>query len=296
MNRIIDTVRRHPLLAFYLLTFSVSWGGVFIAAGGPDGFPADPEELTRLLPAVALAIVIGPLLVGLLLTAATAGFGTLRGRLQTWRVNPGWYAVVLFTAPAMVLVAALPLSIWSADFVPSVFTADDRVALVLTGLVSGLVAGLCEELGWTAFAVPRLLARHGVFATGLIAGLLWGLWHVIAAYWGAGTPDGRLSPLILANQLAFYFGVLPAYRILMVWVFDRTHSLPLTMLMHASLSAFTITILASPVDDVQRLVLYLVEAGICWGVVAIAAMRGAFRRPSATGTDQPQAVAAAASA
>ena len=298
MNHITDAARRHPLLAFYLLAFALSWGAVLFAAGGPAGLPANQDERGRLLPMVVMAMVIGPVLAGPLLTALTAGragFRQIGDRLQVWRVHPGWYAMVLLTSPAMVLVAAMPLSALSTNFVPSLFTADDKSSILLSGLMAGLVAGLCEELGWTVFAVPRLLRRHGILATGLVAGLLWGLWHVSVAYWGAGTADGQLSPLILANQLAFYFGVLPAYRILMVWVFDRTRSLLLAMLMHASLTAFTTFILASPVDDFQRLLLHLTQAGICWAAVAVAAALGAFRRPSANGAGLQVARASSAS-
>ncbi len=283
MTRILIPLRRHPLSAFYLLAFGLSWGAVLLAAGGLSGLPADAEELSRLLPAVVSAMVVGPLIAGPLLTALTSGrtgFRELGIRLRAWRVHPGWYAVALLAAPAMVLAAALPLSTWSASFLPSLFTATDATSIVTSGLIAGLAAGLCEETGWTAFAVPRLLSRHGILVTGLTAGLLWGLWHVGVAYWGAGTADGQLSPLILANQLAFYFGVLPAYRILMVWVFARTDSLLLAMIMHGSLTAFTTFILTSPVDDLQRLVLHLTEAGLCWAAVAGAAAFGAFGSPS----------------
>ncbi len=285
MRLLLGAVRRHQLSTFYLLTFALSWGGVLLVAGGPGGMPADQEELSRLLPSVVMAMVIGPVLAGPLLTGVTAGragFREIRSRLATWCVHPGWYVVAILTAPALALAAALPLSAWSARFEPSLFTADDPTSIVLSGLLAGLVAGVCEELGWTVFAVPRLRSRHGILSAGLIVGVLWGVWHFSVAYWGAGTPDGRLSPLILANQLTFYLGVLPAYRILMVWVFDRTRSLPLAILMHASLTAFTTFILAAPVDDLQRLVLHTTEAGICWGIVAVAARLGAFRDPAAS--------------
>lgn len=292
MTRITAAARQHPLLAFYVTAFALSWGGVLIAAGGPSGLPADAEEAARLLPVVVMAMVLGPIIAGPLLIALTSGrsgFRELRGRLGTFPDRPGWYAVALLTAPVLVLGAALPLSALSPNFVPNLFTAEAKLPIVLSGLLAGSVAGLCEELGWTAFAVPRLLSRHGLLLSGLIAGLLWGLWHVSVAYWGAGTADGSLSLLILANQLAFYFGVLPAYRILMVWAFARTNSLPLAMLMHASLTASTTFILASPVDDLQRLVLHLAEAGLCWVAVGVAARLGAFR-PS-PGSVHPKAPA-----
>jgi membrane protease YdiL (CAAX protease family) len=46
------------------------------------------------------------------------------------------------------------------------------------GLVVGLLVPFFEELGWTGFATAELRKRHGVLATGLIMGLLWGAWHV----------------------------------------------------------------------------------------------------------------------
>ena len=70
--------------------------------------------------------------------------------------------------------------------------------------------------------------------TGLIVGVLWGAWHFLVIFWGSGTflrsaPAGPLparGPLLLC---------LPAFRVLMVWVYDRTGSLLVAMLMHASL-------------------------------------------------------------
>ena len=286
MKMITEAIRRHPVSAFYLLSFTVSWTGVLLAAGGPAGLPADEDELDRLLPVVVIAMVAGPLLAGPLITALVsgrAGFHRIRQQIQIWRVHPAWYALALLTGPVVVLAAALPLSAWSADFMPTLFTADEKTPIVLSGLIAGLVAGICEELGWTAFAVTHLRTRHTVVPTGLIVGSLWGLWHLGVAYWGAGTPDGHLSPLTLATQLTFYLGVLPAYRILMVWQFTRTGSLTLAILMHAGLTGSTTFILASDVGDLQRLALYLAEAGICWAIVAVAAGSGALQDPTTHG-------------
>jgi hypothetical protein len=72
-----------------------------------------------------------------------------------WRVDVRCYAVALFTAPLIVLVTLLALV--SADFLPELFGADAKAALLLAGIAVGLVAGL-EELGWAGFAVPVLAA------------------------------------------------------------------------------------------------------------------------------------------
>ena len=113
------------------------------------------------------------------------------------------------------------------------------MAILLAGITAGLTTVL-EEVGWTGFAVPRLRRRHGVVATGLIVGVLWGTWHLLIAFWASRGLAGE-APLagFIAGFGAFYFVALPAYRVLMVWVYDHTASLLLAMLMHAVLSLFT---------------------------------------------------------
>ena len=131
----------------------------------------------------------------------------------------------------------LALSLISPQFIPSIVTTDNKTALLLFGIGWGLLGGgLLEELGWTGFAVPRLRLRYSVFTTGLIVGVLHGTWHfLIVSGRAAVSPEDSGPPA--CPGLFFYLGALPAYRVLMVWVYDRTASLLVAMLMHASLSA-----------------------------------------------------------
>jgi uncharacterized protein len=132
------------------------------------------------------------------------------------------------------------------------------------------LTGLLEELGWTGFAIPRLLGRHGVLATGLFVGLLWGAWHFLSNIWGSGTSSG--IPLALFMP-AILFAVLPPYRVLMVWVYDRTKSPLVAVLMHASLVAFWLTSMPHAIAGVPFVTWYLVWAAALWifvGAVAVA--------------------------
>ncbi len=50
-------------------------------------------------------------------------------------------------------------------FNPGIFSASDKASVLLFGIVSGVLVGIFEELGWTGFAVPRMTPLHGVFST-----------------------------------------------------------------------------------------------------------------------------------
>ena len=58
----------------------------------------------------------------------------------------------------------------------------------------------------------------------------------------------------------------------MVWVYDRTGSLLVAMLMHAFLTASVPLILLPPVTGAPLLCWYLVLAAALWVVIAVVAM------------------------
>jgi membrane protease YdiL (CAAX protease family) len=276
MTTITDSIKRHAVLVYFVLTFALSWGGLLLLTGGlgpmfgPD-WRSDPRFMVGILAGPGAAAVAGLVLTGL--TAGRAGYRDLRARLLRWRVGARWYAVALLLAPLSTLVVALLLAraLGAPAFLPEIVTAQDPVGLLLPGIVTGLVVGFGEELGWTGFAIPRLRRRHGVLATGLLVGVVWGAWH-FPAFRESGSFAAAL-PLTLV--LVKLFSWLPAYRVLMVWVYDRTGSLLVPVLMHASATATTM-ILALPVlSAAQSLTSLLVWAGALWVVVAaVAAANG----------------------
>src|SRR5215207_3490596 len=282
MKTIRTFLKRHPVLAYYALVFTISWGGILFAVGvGPGGLPATKEQAEILFPFVLLALFAGPSVAGIALTGLVygrAGFRNLLARITRWRVGARWYAVALLTAPLLVTATLLAFSLSSPEFLPRLFTSDEKATLLLFGIAAGLIGGgLLEELGWTGFAVPTLLRlRHGVLATGLIVGLLWGAWHFLIAFWASGTSSGAVS---LANYLPavlFYVGSLPAYRVLMVWVYERSgESMLLAMLMHASFSASMLIQQPLGLALVPGLAWNLVLAAALWVVVgAVAVAQG----------------------
>jgi uncharacterized protein len=131
------------------------------------------------------------------------------------------------------------------------------------------MVGIFEELGWTGFAIPRMKLRYGILGTGLIVGVLWGAWHFPPFFWGSGAASGTLPLALFLPVLLFTW--LPAYRVLMVWVYDRTESLLVAMLMHVSLVASNVILV--PLATGVALVTYdLVWAAVLWVVVGAVAV------------------------
>jgi hypothetical protein len=75
---------------------------------------------------------------------------------------------------------------------------------------------------------------------------------------------------------------LTAYRVIMVWVHDRTGSLLVATLMHGSLTASTLFVFTPAATGASFLIYTWVLAGAMWIVVAAVALAGSgqlFRRP-----------------
>jgi hypothetical protein len=60
--------------------------------------------------------------------------------------------VALLAAPILSTAVLLALSLFSPEYFPVIVAADELAALLLSSIVSGVVVGLFEELGWTGFA------------------------------------------------------------------------------------------------------------------------------------------------
>jgi len=224
---------------------------------------------------VLATMLVGPVVAGILMTGLVSGKAGLRevgSRLLRWRVGARWYAFALLTAPLLAMVSLLALSLFSPSFLPGILVSDDKASLLTLGIAVGLGVGIFEEAGWTGFAIPALRQRRSVLGTGLILGFLWGVWHLAVYVWQSGTPTGELSPALFVPSVLFSVGVLVAFRVLMVWLYDRTASLFLAILMHASLTGGVAMILMPPgISGVPLSIFYAVFTAALWVVAAVTA-------------------------
>ena len=263
-------VRRdlRQVLAYFGLTFVISWGGVLLVAAMPASSRVKAQD-NPLFPLAVLAMVAGPSVSGVVVIILGDGWDGLRAlghRMLAWRADVSSYVVALLAAPAIASAVTLLLLVASPSFLPNLLTADSTVATLALGVVVALTAGFFEELGWTGCALPRLRRLCSPLTAGLLLGVLWSAWHVPAIAWGIGDRAGTvpLPVFLLVDGLAG----LPAFRVLMVLVYDRTDSLLVSMLMHGSLTA-TVLILTPAVTGAALLTYGVSFAAGTWLVIGV---------------------------
>jgi uncharacterized protein len=287
METITAFIKRRPVLSYFVLTFAISWSGLLVIGGTGETASGTTWQSDPRLAIMIVAMLAGPSIAGLLLTgfvAGKAGFRELFSRLFRWHVGASWYAVALLTAPLVYTAVHSVLALTSSVYLPTIVTTRDKMSMLLVSVVAGLGVGLFEELGWTGFAIPRLRLRYSVLATGLLVGVPWGAWHLLTNdLWIGDTYAGSL-PLpffYILTGLSLLVGQLLAYRVLMVWVYDRTGSLLVAILMHASLVVCTFAAGASATGSAY--LIYVFTLGAAWWVVVAAVAvinHGHFTRPS----------------
>lgn len=259
---------RRGTAPFFLLTFAITWGLQVPGVLAQRGFlPGDPNAY---MPMVGLGI-FGPLIAATILTRREGGGAAVRAlyaRLLHWRVHPRYY-VVAFILPAVLLTGSLfSLNLAGRhgpiEYVPAI-----------GALAVGVVISAAEEVGWRGYAQPRLQERWGPFASGVLIGVLWYLWH-IPMFLGLGVP------LNLVFVMVLYFA---GAGLLLSWVHNGTGgSLLVASLVH--LGAHLNNSSRALPDDV----LPLVAHAIIFAGLGLIVMRRSFgKKRSKKGPEAPAA-------
>lgn len=263
MQSTLRLAKNLPLLAYYLLVFLISWGGVLLAVG-PQGFAGINISYDTQLMVVGSIIGFGPLIAGLMMIGllyGRAGFRDLWARLRKWRVHWSWYAVALLTGPVLSLLVLQVLGLR-----PAIATDPNPISLMLLSIGLGMLVPIGEEPGWTGFATSEWRKRFGVLATGVLMGLLWGLWHL--PMFTVSARESTEIPSILFLLILLFTWLVP-FRVLMVWVYDHTQSLLLVMLMHLPIVVDQVVLAAPNMTKTQIANSNLLLALALWIMVAL---------------------------
>ena len=255
---------KHAVSIYVTLTVLVSWGMSAVVIG-PRAFPLSWERFETLGGEMYAAFLAGPVVAGLTmigLVDGRAGFRDLLARLGRWRVGARNYALALVPAAVLAIVALL-LGLVVPSFRPAILTDGATASMVLPGIALSLLFGFFEELGWTGFAIPKLLRHHDAVTTGVVIGLVWGAWH-FPLFWRSDSFSGPVPAALLFAQL---FSWLPAFRILMVRMYERTNSLVVPVIMHASLVMTQLILLPRALSESAWLAHIAIWAVVVWTLV-----------------------------
>jgi len=251
-------IRRYPVVAYFTLTFLISWTGA-LAVAAPHLIRDEPlSKMTGIL--MFPVMLLGPSFAGIVLTRIVDGKRGLRvlfsQMLRVW-IPLRWYAVLLLP-PALVLTVLLGL----ARFVSPVY-APNRFFM---GILFGIPAGVLEEIGWTGYAFPKMRSENNGLAAAILLGLLWTLWHLpVINYLGTATPHGTYwLPFFLAFSMA-----MTAMRVLIAWIYANTKSIFLAQLMHASSTGSLVLFSAARVTPAQEALWYALYGTVLWTVVGV---------------------------
>ena len=260
-ERLRTVVDDRPVASFFVLAYALSWAVWIPTALGSGGLATVGTIVGSFGPAVAGALV------------TWLDGGSVRAwarRIVRWRVAPRWY-LVAFALPLVVVgLASVGLWLLGGDVDPS--TLRGRGSMVLASyLIVALVGGGNEEPGWRGFALPRLQERYAPVPATLLLGVVWAFWHLpllpvdAAALHGLAwlLEEGPLVVLRVLNIVGFAF--------LLTWIYNRTGSVLLALLLHAGINTANSTLVPLPFEalagDAYPIVLLTVTVAV-W-VVAV---------------------------
>jgi membrane protease YdiL (CAAX protease family) len=265
----MTVVRKHPLLAYCILAYAITWLLVSPLVAAAWGIFAAPAPAWHVLGA------FGPVSAALIVTAIVGGKQGMRSfaaRLAQWQVAPGWW-LLAFSPLLLFAIAAAVLRIVNGNW-PGFGHIWHDPALVLSWL-AGVVYGFGEEPGWRGFALPRLQERHNALAATLLLTVIWVCWHVpFFAYRFAFSPT---------QFVGFAIGI-AAGAIWLTCLYNGSGgSVLLAIVYHASLNAVYLPDVAAP--GILAIMTTAIIAGAVGIVLAFGPARlaphhgGSLRRP-----------------
>jgi membrane protease YdiL (CAAX protease family) len=253
-------IARHPVAAYFALTFGLSWTGAFAISAPHLARHRPLPQVSGML--MFPLMLLGPCVAGIALTKLVdgkSGLEDLFSRMLCFRFPTRWYLALLFS-PLLVLTVLVLMQRWlSPVYAPNRF---------FLGILFAVPPGLLEEIGWTGYVFPKMHSRSSALAASVTLGLIWALWHLpVINYLSAVTPLGRYW---LRFFVAFAWAMV-AMRVLISWLYTNTKSVLLAQLVHISSTGSLIVFGPAHTTAAQEPYWYAIYGTALWVLVAVVA-------------------------
>lgn len=221
-------IKRNPLLAIYIVMFTLAWSVMIPQALYSQGVTSTPvpeilEIFTGWSPGIAALIVSA-------MVAGRSGVSEVFGRFLIWRVGFRWYLVGTFLMAGIIL-GGVGLHVIFGGPPPVIPAVGQPVwDIALTFIVFILLLSLfnTEEIVWRGIAVPRLQERYGALAVVLLIAIPEVALH-LPSFWITD------NPFYQTVGVTWFLAFSIAMVIIYIYVFNMTKgSLIIVTLLHAS--------------------------------------------------------------
>ena len=287
MDPIVDTsprasirqrIAKHPVAAFLLILYPVSWILFLPSVLGKSGLGVLPVDIPAQV-GILLVTIFGLTGVVYLVTRVAdgkEGIRALRRHYYQFRAAPQWYLIAVFGAPLLLLAVALigrgggALSPFGSH-APAIFTS-----YLLNVILIAILISVWEEGAWMGFMTARLQRRWGPVVASIVVAPCFGFVHLPLFLITGGLIDNARPQGVHVIEYAVYLLVLFSVpvRIVITWAFNSTNgSLPVVALMHAAIDTTASgAVLATFYPGIDGRLLYVAIALVA--VVVIALTRG----------------------
>jgi hypothetical protein len=229
------------LLAFFVLTYAVTWACFFTAVALSGNFGSSVPTLEHFRTSLLYLGTFAPSLVAIAITAWVEGMPgvlALLRRLAEWQVAVRWYVFAIGYMAAIKIAVAIVHRLVVGSW-PRFGNEAWYLIIAAIFLSTPIQAG--EEIGWRGYALPRLAARFGFARASLVLGVIWALWHLPLFFVTGLGNYGQSFPIFALGSIALSAGI--------TWLYVHVNgSLLLTMLMHSAVNQ-TVGIVPSTIAD-----------------------------------------------